>query len=97
MSDILRQKIRYLIQWVRKFIREKFHSENEDLPYYVTILVATIIFLIALNGFIQLTSELAENELGGFDEAVSSFVTSYRMPWLTRYFIMATHLGQRNA
>jgi undecaprenyl-diphosphatase len=82
---------------VRNFIREKFHSENEDLPYYVTILISAILFIIAMNAFVELTDELAENELNGVDKSVTEFVISFRAEALTDYFTFATDLGDRNA
>jgi membrane-associated phospholipid phosphatase len=94
---MFKQRLLQVVFWVRKFIREKFHSKNEDLPYYVTILVSAVLFIIALNGFVELTDELAENELGGFDDSVSEFVISFRTDALTDYFSFVTHLGDRNA
>lgn len=86
-----------VVQWVRKFVREKFHAENEDLPYYLTILISGIIFIVALNGFVEFTDELAENELNTFDENITSYVISFRNDRLTDYFTFITHLGDRNA
>ena len=82
---------------MRKFIRERFHSENEDLPYYVTILVSMILFVIALNGFVEMTDDLAENDLESFDNSVSEYVISFRSDALTDYFRFVTDLGDRNA
>lgn len=92
---MIRQKLLHVILWVRKFIREKFHSSNEDLPYYVTILAAAIIFAVALTSFVQLTDELAENELGDVDQSVTEYVVSFRSETLTRYLTFVTHLGDR--
>jgi undecaprenyl-diphosphatase len=94
---MLREKLIQVVKWVRKFIREKFHSHNEDLAYYVTILISAIIFTIALNGFVQLTDELVENELASVDQSVSDYVISWRNETLTDYFTIATHLGDRYA
>lgn len=94
---MIKQKLLDVVLWIRKFIREKFHSENEDLPYYVTILISAILFVVALNGFVELTDELAENELTGIDESVTRFVISFRNEGLTNYFTFATDLGDRNA
>ena len=94
---MIKETLLQLVKWVRKFIREKFRSENEDLPYYVTILISGILFIIGLNAFVELTDELAENELNAFDQGVTAFVISYRNEWLTDYFTFATHLGDRNA
>lgn len=86
-----------VIQWIRTFIRNKFHSKNEDLPYYLTIAISAVLFVIALNGFVQLTDEIAENDLKAVDEAVGKFVISFRSDALTTYFRVATDLGDRNA
>jgi membrane-associated phospholipid phosphatase len=86
-----------VVSWISRFIREKFHSENEDLPYYITIGISAVLFIIALNGFVELTDELAENELGSFDKSTTEFVTSFRDEAVTDYFIFVTHLGDRYA
>src|SRR5688572_24360051 len=85
------------ISWLRKFIREKLNTKNDELPYYITIGIALIIFLIALNGFIEITDELAENELGAFDATVSDFVISFRSNTLTPFFEFMTEMGDRIA
>ena len=94
---MIRQKLLDIILWVRKFIREKFHSKNEDLPYYVTILISAILFAVALNGFVELTDELAENELTEIDKSVTEYIVSFRSDALTSYFKFATELGDRYA
>lgn len=94
---MVKENIRKVVSWVRNFIREKFHSDNEDLPYYVTIAVAAILFIVALNGFVELTEELAENELGAFDKSVTEWIVGFRSEGLTGYFVFATHMGDRYA
>lgn len=86
-----------IVRWIRKFIREKFHSDNGELPYYVTILISAILFVVALNGFVEITDELAENELTGLDKAITEYIISFRSEALTNYFTFATDLGDRNA
>jgi membrane-associated phospholipid phosphatase len=92
---MIREKLIDVVLWFRKFIREKFHSRNEDLPYYVTILAAAIVFVITLVGFVQLTDELAENELTAIDQSVTDYVISFRSDGLTTYLTLVTHLGDR--
>ena len=94
---MIKEKLLQVVSWVRKFISEKFHSENEDLPYYVTIVISAMLFIIALNGFVELTDELVENELEAVDQTVTEFVISFRSESFTKYFTFATHLGDRNA
>lgn len=86
-----------IIQWIKKFLREKLHLRSEELPYYITIGIALILFGIGLNTFIELTDELAENELGNFDDGVSSLVVSFRSETLTPYFRFMTEMGDRYA
>ncbi|HEX8037660.1 MAG TPA: phosphatase PAP2 family protein [Chryseosolibacter sp.] len=90
---MIREKLVLAVRWVRNFTREKFHSKNENLPYYVTILTSTIVFVLALYTFLELTDELAENELQGVDSAVTAFVLSLRSHELTIFFTFMTHLG----
>ena len=94
---MIKETLIRVITWVRTFIHKHFNSTNEDLPYYLTILIAAVLFIIALNGFVQLTDELAENDLVGVDEAVTEAIVSYRGDGLTDFLTFATHLGDRNA
>ena len=94
---MIKDKLLSVVMWVRYFIRKKFHSKNEDLPFYVTILISAILFIIAMNAFVELTDELAENELQGVDEGVTEWIISFRRPPLTDYFTFVTHLGDRNS
>lgn len=92
-----RKNLLGVIHWVRDFIREKFHSKNEDVPYYLTIAIGALLFVIALNAFVQLTDELAENDLVTLDERVSQLVRAQRSDALTSYFTFVTDLGDRYA
>lgn len=94
---MIRETLVEIIKWVRNFIRKHLHSENENLPYYLTIVVAAVLFIIALNGFVQLTDELAENDLVSVDKAVTELIVSQRSEALTSYFTFATDLGDRYA
>lgn len=85
------------IEWLRDFFRRKLNLKNEDLPYYVTIAIALIIFIVALNGFIEITDELAENELDWFDSSVTTYVQSFKSDTLTAFFKIVTDLGDRYA
>jgi undecaprenyl-diphosphatase len=89
--------IKRLIQWIRTFLRQRFNSQNPELPYYIAILIALVFFAIALKGFIEITDELAENELGEFDSAITEFVVSFRSDGLTSYFRFMTDMGDRYA
>ena len=93
----MKQTLLVVIRWIRSFVREKFHSQYEDLPYYLTIAISAVLFIIAINGFVQLTDEIAENDLVGVDEAVSEYIVSYRSEALTSYFSFVTDLGDRYA
>lgn len=94
---MIKENLLRVISWVRRFIREKFHSKSEDLPYYLTIAIAAVLFVIALNGFVQLTDELVENDLTAVDETVSELILAQRSDALTTYLVFITDLGDRYA
>ena len=93
----MRQIIRNIILWIRRFLRERFHQDNPLFPYYLTILIAFVIFVVSLNVFVEITEDLKENELTAFDDTVSEVIHSYRSPTLTPVFEFITHLGDRGA
>lgn len=89
----MEQIIGRLVGSIRKFFREKLHYQAEDLPYYVTIIVALVVFVAGLNAFVDLTEELAEDNLTGFDARVTEWVVSFRSDALTKFLIFITHIG----
>lgn len=91
----MRQKLLILIRWVRRLTRKYFHSYNRELPYYLSILIAAIVFGIALKGFIELTDGLQENRLPPYDNAVTDLLVSFRSPWRTEFFQLITGMGDR--
>src|SRR5690606_1089213 len=93
----MRQIFRYIILWIRRFLRERFHQDNPLFPYYLTILIAFVIFVVSLNVFVEITEDLKENELTAFDDTVSEVIHSYRSPTLTPVFEFITHLADRGA
>lgn len=94
---MIRVLLKDAVRTLRTFMRQKLHWQNQDLPYYVAIGISVLVFIIALNGFVELTDELAENELTHFDDAVTEYVVSFRSDALTSYLIFCTHLGDRYA
>lgn len=93
----MKQRLLEIVRWVRDFIRKHFNAKNEDLPYYITIIVSALLFIVALNGFVEITDELADHELTELDKSVTEYVISFRSQALTAYFTFATELGDRNA
>jgi membrane-associated phospholipid phosphatase len=89
--------LKEFISRIRSFLQKRFHSQNPELPYYITILTALIFFAVALKGFIEVTDELAENELAEFDSKITDFVISFRSDGLTSYFRFMTEMGDRYA
>jgi membrane-associated phospholipid phosphatase len=81
------------INKVRIFFRRRLHYQAEDLPYYLTILVAVIVFVAGLNAFVELTEDLAENQLTGFDNTVTELVISMRSDHLTSFMVLLTRVG----
>jgi membrane-associated phospholipid phosphatase len=93
----MKKKLQDIIRWMRDFFKHRLQYKNEDLPYYITILVALILFGSALKIFIELTDELSEGELKNFDDTITVHVLSFRNPSLTLFFQFITNLGDRIA
>jgi undecaprenyl-diphosphatase len=93
----MKQYLIKAIQWIKKFLKEKLRYHNEDLPYYIATIIAIIFFVIGLQVFVELTDELAENELADFDDQITNAVISFRSEGLTSFFEFVTHLGDRYA
>jgi membrane-associated phospholipid phosphatase len=89
MEEILKK----IILSIRRFFREKLHYKAEDLPYYITILVAFILFVVGLNAFVDITEELVKDNLNEFDAAVTSRLFEWRGERLTLFLIFITHVG----
>lgn len=85
--------LRRFIAFIRRFFREELHYRNEDLPYYITIVIALIICVAAINGFVDLTEELVENNLEVFDRDVTAEVVSWRSDRLTQFLTFITNVG----
>ncbi len=92
---MIRQMLLNVLKWLDSLIRDKLHSKNRHLRYYVAILIAVILFVLALASFVELTEELAENELAEFDDWVSTAIISLRNDQLTGFFRFTTHLGDK--
>ena len=55
--------VKKVITYIRTFFRERLHYQAEDLPYYITIILALVLFIAGLNAFVDLTQELAQNRI----------------------------------
>lgn len=85
--------VKAVINFIRDFLRKKLHYKSEDLPYYITIAAAVIMFVLGLGAFVGLTEQLVEDELTGFDAAVTAEVVGWREEGLTQFLTFITHVG----
>ena len=89
MKDNLKNTIRDIVQFLRRHISRK----NEDLPFYILIFFSFSFFVIGINVFIELTEEVQDKTMRGFDRQVTEYITSYRTPELNQIFTFITDLG----
>ncbi|WP_424493578.1 phosphatase PAP2 family protein [Salinimicrobium sp. GXAS 041] len=85
--------IRSIIKDSIEFLRKKFSRENEELSFYLIILISFVIFIVGMNIFVELTEEVTGNSMENFDQTVTEYVTSFRSPGLNSFFIFITDLG----
>lgn len=93
----MRQLIINVIEWIRDFLREKLHQDNELFPYYLTILISFVLFVVSLNAFVEVTAGLKGDELVLFDDFISQKIQDFHHPSLIPVFQFITHLGDRIA
>jgi membrane-associated phospholipid phosphatase len=84
-----------IIDYIRWFAKEKLHSGNPQLPYYIAIVLSLVVFGVTIRLFVEITENLFEDNLGPYDDAVTRFVLSFRSPALTKFFAVITHMGDR--
>lgn len=89
----MRKKIiQFLIQ-IRKFLREKFHQYNSQLPFIIAIFIALLIVVLGINFFIELTRALKSSMVETFDQKVTEYIISFRSPELNVFFQYLTEIG----
>lgn len=89
MVKIIRK---YLNNFV-EFFRNHVTRENPDLPFYLLILIAFLVFVFATNIFVDLTEDVQADTIVSFDAAVTGYVTSLRTPALNSFFTAVTNFG----
>ncbi|MGO3184093.1 MAG: phosphatase PAP2 family protein [Aequorivita sp.] len=89
----MRQTLFEFIRKFRDFLKYHFRKDNPKLPYIIIVLVALIIVVAGINIFIELTEFLKNDLLAQYDQQISDYVTSFRSPLLTEYFIFITNIG----
>lgn len=89
----MKQSLKAFINNFQNFFRHTFRKDNPKLPYIITVLVAFVVVVAGLNIFVELTETLKEDVLTQYDHQITEYVISYRAPWLTRYFIIVTYVG----
>ncbi len=89
-----KQIIQFLLN-LKKFLKEKFNQYNDQLPFFITIIIALIIVVVGVNLFVDLTETLHSEILEGYDQRITEFVISFREPWLTKTFQFITDMGDQ--
>ena len=79
----IEEQLKRGISHVSTYLKKYLHSDNEYLPYILSLVVGLIVAVLTLNGFVEISEQLKENELGHFDDTVSEYVQSFRSPSLT--------------
>lgn len=82
-----------LLQKPIQFLKKHFFQKHPDLPYYLLIFIAFLIFIISINVFVELTDEILENSTQSFDTQLTNYILSFRTPELDIFFKIITDLG----
>lgn len=92
----IRKKIIEILIQIRQLLRNTFHQYNDQLPFFITILIALLIVVGGINLFIDLTENIHSEVLASYDGKVTKFVTSFRNPGLNIFMQGITEIGDLN-
>ena len=92
---VFEKQLKAGIHYIRTLLKNYVNSENEYLPYILSLVIGLIIAVLTLNGFIEIAEQLKENELTHFDDTVMERIQSYRSASLTIWFEALTNIGDR--
>ena len=67
------------------------------LAFIITIVVGLLLAGLALNGFLEITEYLRNEEIADFDDKVSLFIYQYRSDLMTKAVIVITEMGAPEA
>lgn len=80
---------------IKKSIAKYIKLDHPLFLHYFSIVIAIVVFLFSISIFIDLTGELAEQELQPFDDHWSAYIQSLRTENLTTCLTVITHLGSK--
>ncbi|WP_245529087.1 hypothetical protein [Aequorivita sublithincola] len=82
-----------IIKRLGNILSINFKKYDKKLPYIITAFITSVIVIVGINVFIELTEDLKSKYLASYDSLISKTIVSYRTPALTEYFIFMTNLG----
>ncbi len=88
------KNIRTVILEIITFLQKHGSRKNENFHFYLLIFIALVVFLIAVNLFVELTDEITGKTTQIFDHKITDYVLSFRTPALTQFFVIITDLGK---
>lgn len=81
------------IHWVKSLLIKIFKKYDGRWAYIITSAIALALFIGGIKLFVELTEELKTTILASSDTAISAYITGFRTPYLTKYFVFVTNLG----
>jgi len=89
----MRKELKMFIEKLKEFLAQKFKKYDSKLPYFIVTFITLLLVVFGTSIFIELTGNLNTDVLTNFDIKTSEYITSFRSPFLTKYFVFATHVG----
>mgnify|MGYP000300465221 CR=1 FL=1 len=87
------QALKIIIDKLQAFLDRKLKKHDTKIPYLITSFLGFIFVIVLIKFFVELTQSLQTEMLADFDAKVSEYITSFRTPNLTQYFIFVTDVG----
>ncbi|WP_299666264.1 phosphatase PAP2 family protein [uncultured Polaribacter sp.] len=89
----MQKELKIIIDKFTQFLSQKFKKYDHKLPYIIIVFLSLFIVIFGIKLFVELTESLKTDLLAEFDTTISQYITSFRSPFLTEYFLFVTDVG----
>lgn len=89
----MQKELKVFIDKFRAFLSEKLKEHSQKLPYFIDAIISLLIVVFGIKLFVELTENLKTEVLAEFDTSIAQYFTSIRTPFLTKYFVIVTDIG----
>jgi undecaprenyl-diphosphatase len=85
--------LNHFLKQIKNRIGSTIETKNLTWTYVILGLITIGLFVGSISVFFELTDELKSATLSNYDTAITTYITQYRSPAWTDYFVLVTDIG----